>query len=271
MVRFPFFLIAAALLCIGCKNPYTDFYHPYQTVVGNNKLVQPQGEPTIYSYSANVDQDNRAMAENGFVMVGYSSFNGNGNAGSQENVLAQARTVGASVVMVKNANAGTRTGVMPYTTYNPGQVITTNSSGSANAYGTGGSAYGSYQGTSTTYVPGTSSTQMVPYTVQRYDFLATYWARSSRIRLGVVYLNLSTEMRQRLQRNTGVVADLIIKGSPAFISNILVGDVILKMNDEDVIDGSGFSRLLDRYAGKQVVLTIIRGSEEKTISLHLNE
>jgi hypothetical protein len=271
MARSYSLILAAAILCIGCKNPYTDFYHPYQTVIGNNRFAQPQGDPSIYSYSANVDQDNRAMRENGFVMVGYSSFNGNGNAGSQENVITQARTVGASVVMLKNAHAGTRTGVMPYTTYNPGQVITTNSSGTANAYGTGGSAYGSYQGTSTTYVPGTSNTQMVPYTVQRYDFLATYWAKSSKIRLGVVYLNLPTEMRQRLQRNTGVVADLIIKGSPAFISNILVGDVILKINDEDVIDGTGFSGMLDRFAGKQVVLTIIRGSEQKLISLHLNE
>jgi len=265
------FLLTSALICIGCKNPYADFYHPYQTVVGNNLFVQPQGDPAIYSYSTNVDQDNRAMRENGFVMVGYSSFNGNGNAGSQGNVIAQARTVGASVVMVKNARAGTQTGVMPYTTYNPGQIITTNSSGTANAYGTGGYAYGNYQGTSTTYVPGTSSTQMIPYTVQRYDFLATYWARVSKIRLGVVYLNLPTEMRQRLQRNTGVVADLIMKGSPAFISNILVGDVILKVNDDEVIDSNGFGGLLNRYAGKQVILTIIRGSEQKTISLRLNE
>lgn len=271
MLRPISFLLTTALICVGCKNPYTDFYHPYQTVVGNTMYVQLQGNPEIYSYSGNVDQDNRAMRENGFVMVGYSSFNGNGNAGSQESVIAQARTVGASVVMVKNAYSGTRTGVMPYTTYNPGQVITTNSSGTASAYGTGGTAYGSYQGTATTYIPGTSNTQMIPYSVQRYDFLATYWAKLSKIRLGVAYLNLSTEMRQRLQRNTGVVADLIIKGSPAFISNILVGDVILKINNDDVIDSSEFGKLLERFAGKQVVLTIIRGSEQKTISLRLNE
>jgi S1-C subfamily serine protease len=112
---------------------------------------------------------------------------------------------------------------------------------------------------------------MVPYSVQRYDFLATYWARNSKIRLGIVYLNLPAEMRQRLQRNTGVVADLIIRESPAFISNILVGDVILKMNDEDVIDVNGFSRMLDRYAGTLVRLTIVRGSDEKTIQIRLND
>jgi hypothetical protein len=120
-----YILLGAVLICIGCKNPYSEFYHPYQTVMGNSRLAQPQGDPKIYRYSANVDQDNRAMRENGFVMIGYASFNGAGNAGSQDNVIAQARTVGASVVMVKSADAGTRTGVMPYTTYNPGQVITT--------------------------------------------------------------------------------------------------------------------------------------------------
>ena len=264
-------ICAVMFLCFGCRNPYTDFYHPYQSVIGNSAFIQPNGNPSIYGYSANMDHDNRAMQENGYVMVGYSSFNGGGNAGSESSVIAQAREVGASVVLVKNSAAGTRSGVIPYTTYNPGQVITTNSSGTANAYGSGGYAYGNYQGTTTTYVPGTSSTQMIPYTVQRYGFLATYWAKISKIRLGIVYINLPAEISQRLQRNTGVLASVIIKGSPAFISNILAGDVIIKLNNEDIIDRNQFGKLLVDNAGRQVSLTIMRGSELKTISLHLND
>jgi len=263
-------LLALGIICIGCKNPYTDFYQPRQQVIGNERFAQPQGEPSIYSYSGNIEQDNRVMRENGFDLVGFSSFTGGGNGASKENLLTQARTIGASVVMAKTNSAGTVSGVMPYTTTSPGQVITSNSYGTANAYGTGGSAYGTYQGSTTTYVPGTTSTQMVPYTVQRYDFLATYWAKIRVVHFGAFYVNLPPAMSQQLQRNTGVVIDLLIKGSPAFYANVLVGDVVIKVNEEGVTDVQGFQNILMRNAGNQVTLTILRGTEQKLISMRLN-
>jgi len=267
--RLAFFLALAAI-CVGCRNPYTDFYQARQQVVGNEKFVQPQGEPSIYSYSGNIDQDNRVMRENGFDLVGYSSFTGGGQGATNENLLTQARTIGASVVMRKAESAGTVSGVMPYTTTSPGQIITSNNSGTANAYGTGGSAYGSYQGTTTTNVPGTTSTQMVPYTIQRYSFFATYWAKFRVVHCGAFYVNLPPAMSQQLQRNTGVVIDLIIKGSPAFFANVLVGDAVIKVNEDDVVDVPGFQNILMRNAGNQVTLTILRGKEQKQISLKLN-
>ncbi|HEY3271157.1 MAG TPA: PDZ domain-containing protein [Geothrix sp.] len=269
----PFGLVALSVLVaisVGCKNPYTDFYQSRQQVIGNDRFVQPQGDPAIYGYSGNLDKDNRAMKENGFDLVGYSSFSGGGAGATKENLLAQARTVGASVVMVKSQYAGSFTSAMPYTTTSPGQVITTNSYGTANAYGTGGSAYGSYQGSSSTYVPGTTTTQIIPYTVQRYDYLATYWAKIRNVRFGAFYLNLTPELSRQFQRNTGVVIDLLMKGTPAFYANVLVGDVIIKADDESVTDVQSFTRFLARNPGKRVTLTILRGSEQKTITVDLN-
>jgi len=259
-----------AVLCFGCKNPYTDFYQPRQQVIGNDRYIQPQGDPAIYSYSSNQDQDNRTMRENGFDLVGFSSFTGGGAGATKENLLTQARAVGASVVMVKSQHAGSYTAAMPYTTTSPGQVVTSNSYGTANAYGTGGSAYGTYQGTTTTYVPGVTTTQMVPYTVQRYDYLASYWAKIRNVRFGAFYVNLPPELSRQLQRNTGVVMDLIMKETPAFYANVLVGDVIIKVDDEEVTTQQSFTAILTRNPGKQVTLTILRGSEEKKISVKLN-
>jgi hypothetical protein len=270
MIRSIGLIMTLALVCMGCKNPYSDFYQSRQQVIGNTNFEQPQGEPNIYNYSADTEKDNRVMRENGFSLVGYSSFTGGGSGVTKENLIAQAKKVGASVVMVKTDDAGTVTGVMPYTTTSPGQVITSNSYGTANAYGTGGSAYGSYQGSTSTYVPGTTSTQMIPYTVQRYDFLASYWAKIRPRIFGGVYSNLPPEVSQRLQRNTGVVVDLVMRGTPAFFANILVGDVIIKVDDEEVSDERGFTEILI-HCPKQVTMTIIRGNQEKSISLSLNK
>ena len=122
----------------------------------------------------------------------------------------------------------------------------------------------------TTYVPGTTSTQMVPYTIQRYSFFATYWAKFRVVHFGAFYVNLPPAMSQQLQRNTGIVIDLIVKGSPAFFANVLVGDAVIKVNEEDVVDVPGFQNILMRNAGNQVTLTILRGKEQKQISLRLN-
>lgn len=64
-------------------------------------------------------------------------------------------TTGGSVLEYsnqRNVQIGGYTTTVPQTTYN---------SGTANAYGTGGSAYGTYSGTSTTYVQKTTPVQNI--------------------------------------------------------------------------------------------------------------
>lgn len=72
----------------------------------------------------------------------------------------------------RNVQIGGYTTMVPQTTYNSGTV---------NAYGAGGSAYGTYSGTSTTYVQQTTPTQNIPmecitrFTVNAQG-LITNWA-----------------------------------------------------------------------------------------------
>jgi predicted metalloprotease with PDZ domain len=129
---------------------------------------------------------------------------------------------------------------MPLLQYNPGQTSTTSSSGTvnANAWGSGGYAYGTgnYYGTSTTTTPGTFSTQVIQTTVQRYQYQTGFFRKSKGPPIsGVIPLPLPPEMREKLQRNTGVVVWVVRYDSPAFKANILEGDVILKIGGEDVI------------------------------------
>jgi len=72
-------------------------------------------------------------------------------------------------------------------------------------------------------------------------------------------------MPYSIPRNTGVQIDIVVVRA-----NILDGDVIIKINSEDVVDVAGFRDQLARYAGQKVELGVIRGDESKALPITLN-
>jgi len=148
----------AALFLLHCANAYQQFYTDLlkgQPISSFKYLVPNDGQPQIYRGSE-PESDAIAMLENGYVLVGYSSFNGPINA--QNDAASQARTVHAAVALVYGKFSHTVTGSIPYTVYTPGQIVTTNSNGTI--YDPSGVA--TYTGTSSTYLPGTSTTYQTP-------------------------------------------------------------------------------------------------------------
>ena len=69
-----FNIILLTIFYIWCKSPYEKFYHPEQTVKGNDRYVQPKGKPKVYGYSENGDGDNRLLMDDWFVLIGYYLF-----------------------------------------------------------------------------------------------------------------------------------------------------------------------------------------------------
>jgi hypothetical protein len=267
-------LMALAIALItGCApNGFEKFYQPSR-LAPNVHLEPFSGEPVIYTYSENPKADILHAEENGYLQIGIASFYGPDRIMTRDQLVAQAKRVGAAMVLVHSQYKDTLSGVVPYTVANPMQVSTVNTTGTVNANGPGGNVTGSYSGQSTVMTPGGTTTYAMPYSVSRNDTVATFWARQDprSIRLGVMYASLPDDLRAKLQRNTGVVATGISKGSPAFAANILKGDVILKIGGEDVIDREGFAEQLRRFAGQGVDLSILRGDTTKTIHVTLNQ
>jgi len=189
-------VICIAIVFEGCTNPYSQFY---QSNIGSASveeiptLIPHLGEPCCYR-GFDPDSDSQDMLQNGYVMIGYSSFN-SGSVGSS-GAISQAKKLKAATVYIYSRYTHTVSGVMPLTTKNPDTTITTYNSG--NLYGSMsathqgaiygmrkpvtysgqsfGSYSGSYSGYSTTTIPGGYTTQYIPYSKDRYDFYATYWA-----------------------------------------------------------------------------------------------
>lgn len=89
--------------------------------------------------------------------------------------------------------------------------------------------------------------------------------------LGAYFMDLSPENRIKLERNKGVQITLVVKGTPAFNENVLVGDVILKMNEQEVVDSRDFRDKLIAHSGEAVSFGICRNGAMKTVSVRLNK
>ena len=91
-------LLPLLLFISGCTNPYSRFYvgRPGNLLDVSNIIV-PLDEPKLKrGYDPDVDEKN--MLENGYLLIGFSSF----NAGevSENGALEQARRVQADTVYV---------------------------------------------------------------------------------------------------------------------------------------------------------------------------
>jgi len=267
-------ILLAALLGVsfltGCAtNPYARFYQSYTNqwpVALQQRLLPPSGEPRILA-SADLRADGHHLQEQGYAPIGISAFSG-GLVGEQQ-VMWQAKAVSADVVLYSTQFSHTEAGVMALPSYQAGQTYTTQTYGTANAYGSGGYAYGNYSGTSTTTTPGTFGTQYVPYSRQVYEQGAIFWRRMKPGILGAGLALIPDAMRSSLQRNTGVLVTVVMIDSPAFRANILEGDVIIQFAGKPTDTVQELIDSLPSYVGQKVSVRVIRGGQNLDIDVQL--
>jgi len=263
----------SVVLFAGCvENGFKEFYQP--TNLGPYARFQPYSGSTQVYTSANLPADGDHLLQQGYLPLGQASFQ-TGRRTTLSQIQDQGKAVGADIVLWASADLGTEQAAVPLLQYHPGTTSMTNTYGTAtaNAYGSGGyaTANGNYSGTSTTTTPGTFSTQMMPITIHRSAFGATFWRRRIPGPLGIQSVDLPADMRQALQRNTGSLVRLVIDDSPAFKANILPGDVIIQFNGADVYSTASFIPAIYAAAGQEVTLTILRGNSTRTIKVRLNQ
>lgn len=255
------FLLPLLFVFSGCANPYSTFYTDRTggiDILENPKIIVPTDKPNLRQGS-NIENDGMRMLENGYILLGVSSF----NAGTTNQNLAiqHARKVYADTVIVYSQYTNTLSGSMPLTVPD-----TQTSYHSGSIYGSGG-GFANYSGSSTTY--GTSTTYM-PYHVRRYDYCATFWIKAKPPSLGIHFDNLTDEFRRKVGSNKGVYIIVVVKDSPAFDADLLNGDIIRKCNNIEVTNRSRFIELLNENKGQQIELEIFRDGKTIVKQIQLN-
>jgi hypothetical protein len=251
-----------ALLC-GCSSPFSQFYYDRTGGIDISKspnIILTKEDPKL-NRGGNPELDTQRMLEDGFGLIGFSHFNA-GNVNEHE-AIWQAKKVKASVILIYSNYTTTVSGTLPLTLPD---TRTTTTSSYGNVYGSGG--YANYSGTSYSTTYGTRTTYM-PYSVNRYDYLATYWVKLKDPVFGAHVTDIGDEARKKFGSNKGVMVQAVVKHSPAYMADILKGDIIRAIGEVDMYGQSTFQEAIEKYRGKEVNIIILRDEQELSKSVKM--
>ncbi|MBL0687181.1 MAG: PDZ domain-containing protein [Sulfurospirillum sp.] len=273
--------IIISIIFTGCATSgYKTFYKQYGTneqlqqvkLNSNYKFLEKGEEPQVYSTN-NFDIDSKKLRARGYVPIGASSFNGVYE--NTKNAINQAKRIGATLVLINSSytNTETRTSTLLLpdnkTTYSSGRSNTNATYNSNNGYNGYGNANTNYYGSSTTY-----GTKAVPYTTntRMYNQSAMYFIKNiKKLKFGVGCSDISREKRIELG-SRGVIINLIYENTPIYNSDILEGDIVIKMNGTNIKNYQEFNKILQNFdTSKDCIWTIIRNNTKKDIKINFKK
>ena len=248
------FLVLAALGAGCASNPFVENYRPDNSnLVAAEPLAVGHGSvPQVESGRVPPGEDASRLLREGYVRLGDAAFRST-DPGDKK-AIAQAKAVGADLVMIYRSNAQTVTGINSYPVSNP-QTI--------GVYGPKGHV---------THVVTTSGTrtEYETYQYQICDHLAIFWAKGGTPILGACLREPNPEEKQRTGSNKGAVVAAVVKRSPAFAADLLEGDLLQAIDGQAVLDPQNANLLLEERRGREIQLDIRRNSGPATIKVKLN-
>jgi hypothetical protein len=247
------------LLVAGCANPYAQFYSGVQDAPMRPNYEVVQGNLQIYG-TDNFDRDAKVLIRRGYTPIGQLSFDAASTGVSAGQLRKQAAKIGAHVVLISSKYAHTVFGAEPFP-----QTTTPYSSGTAAAPGSGGLVNADGSGTTSNYG---SQTVVIPESVARSDFSAVFFAKT-KARLGIFAGPVDDETRKRLRTKAGVMVLVVVEGTPAFLADVLPGDILLAVGKDTIKSGEHYRQLLDKYQGQAPVFKFDRDGKpiEKKIEI----
>ena len=216
-------IAVAAQSASAAASDLAKFYHavPHRTAD-----VRTNADPIIHESSGDAEKDLAAMETAGFELIGYSSFNG--KEAGQKAVAKQAKIVGATDVVYNERYTDTQ---------------------STGAIG------------STSFSRWSAFTFVAPMSVRRYDQLAMYFRKAPRQGLGIYPRPLTNEEKSALGSNKGIAIVAVTNGSPAFMADILPGDILVQLNGQGLWDADSIKAAIDSAKGKTSEIQIFRNGQ----------
>ncbi|HVZ65089.1 MAG TPA: PDZ domain-containing protein [Lacunisphaera sp.] len=263
-------VLISGLLLWGCQSPYKEFYTPNPNAGEPDRYASFSGQTNYVTCSEGErPQTMLSFMRQGYFAIGAAAFEANRGFDYHLSLREKAKEVSADVVLLSASSAGTIQRTIAIPVFQPGTTSTTSTTGhvNASAYGTGGSAYGTgnYYGQSTTTTSPTVSTQYMPMTIERTNYTAVFMRKLKPRELDIFTRELDDNERRSLERNTGAVIVAVVDSSPAFLANLIDGDIIVGINGDTVVNPASLKEQLRQHRGEKVDLSIIRKGQERHI------
>jgi hypothetical protein len=257
------FILSTLLLLSACgTGKYGSTYRAYVDPQASPDLIALQeGQDVNVLRTENLDNDVRRYRENNFVVVGESAFNG--TIEGVDFAKNQAEEVGATHVVIAAEYTNTRS----YIAYHHQSIYRTVYVNRVRVV----------DGKRIHYTEAVTvhDSVAVPYrsSYEEFDQWAVFLAKSNRIhKLGLVMRDLYPDERIEFSRNSGVIIDLVLGNSPAFIADVVSGDTLVAINGEKVNNAMHANSIIDGLSigGEAIVLSLIKNGEPKDITFDFN-
>lgn len=237
----------------GCMNPYrANFNSTFErTPIWMENRVGPKTAKPRLVTSNDLASDNWRFYEQGYIMIGFSKFDG--AALDPKLAVEQARAVGADMVAVQNKYSKTLTETVTVTQWPSTETTDIQEDTSL----PGGRRISRRTEVRTSRTP---ETVYVPKQVDYFEHSATFWRKLEKPVFGAFVQDLPDDQKRKLQSNQGVVVRAIMTGSPAFEADLLKGDFITAIDGKGVAGAQKFYQQLSANAGRRVELTVLRGA-----------
>lgn len=222
-------LVAIAALAVTPQAHANDWEKFYTPLADESQFIPATIAPESVPSSGNADQDVEAMWRRGYGLIGYSSFNSPNS--KTADAVRFGKKLKARYVMIGTKLSSSSTASIPMTVPHTTTSVT---NGNASVYGSnGGYASGTYSGRTTTYG---SQTTYIPIMLNRFDKLAVYFGEVPRSGLGVYSRELTAQEIGTLETRRALAVRFVRDGSPAYVSDVLPGDIITQ------VEGKPFDR-----------------------------
>jgi len=248
-------ILAASISTGAAANDWQKFYTP---LPGGEQYQKTQGEPEQVASTGNFERDVELMWHRGYGPIGYTLFTTNN--GKTKDAVRFAKSLGAGYVVVATELVSSQQSYLPWTTPTT-NYSTTN--GTATVTGSGGTAYGTYSGTTTT--SGTKTTY-IPYTINRFQKGAIYFGRAPEGGSGIFARGLANEEVALIESQRAFAIQYIRNGSPAYNANLLPGDIIAEVNGQPADEANWKAA---RAQSSTLKLKVYRNSQIREITLSL--
>lgn len=236
--------------------------------------------PPVVLVSEDLDRDSERLQQDGYAVVGYIGTSA--PTLPIEFIREKGESLAAHLVLIKSSDAGVQTELRAVKSTTSGGAVSTfgSSSGRAtvSAFGSGpfgqgtvtGFGAGSGTSTSVTFVPSRSTTTWIPYERRQYSTQGTVWRKRKSNPVGLVLDAVPPALRAELQRNTGAFVSSVKEGSPAFLSDLLVGDVVIELNGRPVRQPSELDAFIEEFGTEgSVELVVLRKGVATSLTLFL--
>jgi PDZ domain len=257
----------APAIAAGCITAWAtpavadDYAKFYQAApAGSVALLPSTAPPELLPSTGDLDADRLRLWQQGYGMVGASSFNG--TVRDPAKALKFARQIRARYVIVASGDVAETQAEIPFTMPTVTQSTT---NGNVEMHGPGGQVGGTFGARTTT--TGTQTTG-IPFTVRRADQVAAFFCAVERKGSGVFGRPLDDAERITLGTNRGLKVLSVRDGSPAYDADIVPGDIITTVNGQPfALDA--WNAAMRRPPGESTSIGISRGGAIRTVSVKI--